>query len=535
MSIKNSNKAIITPIVLSLVMVAGIVIGLNLNNQGDNNNKIFIYPRSENKLSNIINYIDEKYVDTVDKNMLVENAIPEILKQLDPHSVYIPASEVKKMNEPIEGNFEGIGIQFNMPNDTVVVIMTISGGPSEKVGVLSGDRIVKIEDSVVAGVKMKNTDVVKMLKGKKGTKVKVSVKRKGISDLIDFEITRDKIPLYSIDVAYMLQDNIGYLKISNFSKSTHDEFKKAIVKLKKTQLKKLIMDLRGNGGGLMEPAIRIANEFLESNKLIVYTKGKASPKRESLSNEKGICKDIEVILLIDEWSASASEILAGAIQDNDRGVIIGRRSFGKGLVQQPVMFNDGSALRLTTARYYTPTGRSIQKPYNSGSENYYDDLNARYANGEFHEKDSIELNDSLRFYTKEGKIVYGGGGIMPDIFVPIDTSNQTNYFKEVVNKGIMYQFAFEYADKNRDKLSTLNTYKKIDDYLNKKNILERFIDFAEEKGIKKNSSEIEISKKILSTRLKASISRNILDNEGYYPIIKDIDITLQRGIKEFSK
>ncbi|MBN2519746.1 MAG: S41 family peptidase, partial [Bacteroidales bacterium] len=481
------------------------------------------------------NYIEEEYVDTVNKNDLVEMAISEILKQLDPHSVYIPASELKELNEPLEGNFEGIGVQFNMPDDTVVVIAVISGGPSEKIGILPGDRIIYIEDSLVAGVKMKNTDIVKMLKGPKGTKVEVSIMRKGISELINFEITRDKIPLYSIDIAYMIKDDIGYIKISQFAKTTYQEFTDAIAKLNQQGMQKLVLDLRGNGGGFMDAATNIANEFLEANKLIVYTKGKSRPKRETLSNSKGNCLDKKVVVLVDEWSASASEILAGALQDNDRGTIVGRRSFGKGLVQQQTMFNDGSALRLTIARYYTPTGRSIQKPYVNGDEQYYDDLSERFNHGEFVEKDSIKLNDSLKFYTPKGKIVYGGGGIMPDIFVPYDTSGQTNYYMQVLQKGLIYRFAFDYADNNREKLAKYKNYKELEKYLDKQKLLDKFIKYAEEKGINKNPNELKASKELIYTQLKASVSRNLLDNEGFYPIISKIDVTLQKAVEIIEK
>ncbi|MFC2136988.1 S41 family peptidase [Bacteroidota bacterium] len=534
MSIQNSKRAIYMPIVLSLVLVAGLIIGINLNKGGEKNS-VFIYPRSENKLSNVLNYIEDEYVDSVDKNELVEVAIPEILRQLDPHSVYIPAKELQEINDPLEGNFEGIGVQFNMPDDTVVVIMTISGGPSEKIGILPGDRIVMIEDSVVAGKNIRNTDIVKMLKGPKGTIVKVGIKRKGVAELMDFEITRDKIPLYSVDIAYMIKDDIGYIKISKFARTTYKEFRQAIKKLNEVGMEKVILDLRGNGGGYLDAATNIANEFLEDGKLIVYTKGKARPKRETMSNESGICLEKEVIVLIDEWSASASEILAGALQDNDRGIIIGRRSFGKGLVQQQTMFKDGSALRLTIARYYTPTGRSIQKPYEEGEDVYYDDLQQRFENGEFIEKDSIKFNDSLKFYTPKGNVVYGGGGIMPDIFIPYDTTGQTNYYRDVVHKGLIYRFAFDYADNKRSELSNYTDYKSLEKYLNKQRLLNQFIDFAEQKGIEKNSEDIKESELLLTIQLKAFIARNILDNEGFYPIIARDDKTLQKALEVISE
>ena len=530
----NKKITVLMPLILALILITGVFIGININNRGTGD-RIFIYPRNENKLNNLLNYIEEEYVDSVDKNELIENIIPEILEQLDPHSVYIPASELKELNEPLEGNFEGIGVQFNVTDDTVVIINTISGGPSEKVGILAGDRIIKIEDSLVAGQKISSNDVVKMLKGPKGTKVKVAVLRKGINDLLDFEITRDKIPLYSIDIAYMVTKDIGYIKISRFSRTTYKEFKDAIAKLNEAGLKKMILDLRGNSGGLMDIATKIANEFLPANKLIVYTKGKAHPRQDVYSKANGSCLDMDLAVLIDEWSASASEILAGAIQDNDRGTIIGRRSFGKGMVQEQTMFNDGSALRLTIARYYTPSGRSIQKPYDEGTEKYYDDLHQRYTNGELIVKDSIHFNDSLKFYTPKGKVVYGGGGIMPDIFIPYDTVSYSPYYQTVSNKGLIYSFAFNYADNNRSKLSKYKNHMSLNKYLKKQNILDQFISYAESEGIKKDPEGIKKSKDVLQIHLRASIARNIMDNEGFYPIISEIDQPLLKAVEILEK
>ncbi len=518
------------PIILAIVLVAGMVLGHNLNKVNPDE-RVFIYPRSNNKITNVINYIVDEYVDTVSRKNLVETAIPEMLKILDPHSVYIPADELKRVNEPLQGNFEGIGIQFNMPNDTVIVISTISGGPSEKVGIQPGDRIIKIEDTLVAGEGIPTAQIVRKLKGPKGTKVNVGIQRKGIGELLEFEITRDKIPLYSVDVSYMIGDSLGYIKISRFARTTHEEFVEAVHKLQKEGVQELIVDLRGNGGGYMDAATDIANEFLGDGKLIVYTEGKASPRNEIYSNANGNCLDYEVSILIDEWSASASEILAGAIQDNDRGEIIGRRSFGKGLVQQQTVLPDGSALRLTVARYYTPTGRCIQKSYENGNKLYFEDLSERYDKGEFRVEDSIHFADSLAYTTSGGDTVYGGGGIMPDFFVPIDTSGYSDYYKKLINKGLIYKFAFDYADLHREELSAFGDHEKISQYLEKKDVFNEFIKFAREKGIETNWGQIHVSKEILQAQLKAYIARNIIDNEGFYPILMKVDNTLQEAVK----
>jgi carboxyl-terminal processing protease len=418
-----------------------------------------------------------------------------------------------------------------MQDDTVAIINTIPNGPSEKIGIKAGDRIIRVNDSLVAGVKMRSDDIVRMLKGKRGTKVKVTITRRGVSDLLEFEITRDKIPLTSVDVAYIVANDIGFIKISEFSKTSYDEFIEAVRSLKSQGMNKLILDLRGNGGGYMDEATRIADEFLDEGKLIVYTEGRHQPRHNVYATPKGECIDNQIIILIDELSASASEIIAGAIQDNDRGLILGRRSFGKGLVQNQTEFADGSALRLTIARYYTPTGRCIQKPYNNGLEDYYYDIQNRFIHGEFIYADSIKFADSLKYVTPGGNIVYGGGGIMPDIFVPYDTIGATPYLNEVRNRGLLYRYAFIYTDNNRAELQKLTDLKEIEKYLDGQNLLEKFAAFAESNGVKKNVEEIIISEKILLTQLKAYIARNIIDNPGYYPIIQEIDRTLQKGIE----
>jgi len=529
MKIQNKRTVIFLPLLLAVFLVGGMLIG-NLLSRISRLDQFQVHPRT-NKITGVIDYIAEEYVDSIDKTSLVEHTIPEILKQLDPHSVYIPAEELQQYNEPLEGNFSGIGVQFNMQDDTVVIINTVPNGPSEKVGIIPGDRIVEVDDSLVAGINMPSSDIVKMLKGKRGTKVKVSIGRRGLDELIDFEITRDRIPLTSIDVAYMITDEIGFIKISTFSKTTFDEFTEAVSTLKEQGLKKLILDLRNNGGGYMDAATQIADQFLEPGKLIVYTEGRAQPRRDVYSTSKGSLINDKAIILIDEWSASASEILAGAIQDNDRGLIIGRRSFGKGLVQQQTVFTDGSALRLTIARYYTPTGRCIQKPYENGLEDYFHDLQTRFDRGEFIEVDSIKLADSLKYKTPGGNIVYGGGGIMPDIFVPYDTLGITSYLTHIRNRGLIYRFALKYTDTHRNELNQFQSAEDISAHLDQQDLLTDLVEFAEKNGVNRNVEEIIISEKIIMTQLKAYIARNIIDNEGFYPIIQDIDLTLQKGIE----
>lgn len=517
------NK-IYLPLIFAIILIAGILLGKSLNR----------YPHqaytqlyeSGGKLGRIIDYIETRYVDTIAKTNLEESAIPAMLEELDPHSIYIPAKEMKSVSEDMRGNFEGIGVVFNHQTDTAIIISVITGGPSDKVGVLPGDRIIMVDDSLIAGQNIPSNNVVGMLKGEKGTMVKVSLQRKNVPDLIDVEIIRDEIPLYSVDVSYMVDNEIGVIKINRFSETTYEEFLDGVKKLKKQGLKKLIVDLRGNTGGYMVAATRIVDQFLDEGKMIVYTQGKASPKQEVYSTSKGECKDMDVVVLLDEFSASASEILAGAIQDNDRGKIIGRRSFGKGLVQEQYPLSDGSVIRLTIARYYTPTGRSIQKPYGDDKDDYYNDLLERYEHGEFSDADSIQFADSLKYTTPGGNVVYGGGGIMPDVFVPLDTTGLTKYYVETVRRGILYNFAFEYVDNNRVYLDQFKDAQSINNYLDSINIFDSFVQFAEENGVSKSTKGFNQSKEIVNTRLKANIARNLIDNEGYYPIIEKIDKTL---------
>jgi carboxyl-terminal processing protease len=547
-------KSILLPLIFSLILIAGILIGnwysSNFYGQKLSLKQIFgtgsssdthgnmgnstIMP-TNNKLSSILSYISSEYVDSISVEKLTESAIPVILDELDPHSVYIPARDLPKYNEPLVGNFSGIGVQFNMVDDTVAIINTIANGPSEIVGVFAGDRIIKVNGRVVAGVKLPSDSIVAMLRGPKGTNVRVEVFRRSEKKPLDFEITRNDIPLYSVDVAYMINEKTGYIKISTFAQTTYDEFVEAVDKLHAKGMSKMILDLRSNGGGIMDAATRIADQFLDDNKLIVYTQGKARARYDVYSTAGGICNKDELCILIDEYSASASEILAGAIQDNDRGTIIGRRSFGKGLVQEQIQFRDGSALRLTIARYYTPTGRSIQKPYSTDKFDYSSDLNKRFVHGEFENADSIKFSDSLKFITPGGKIVYGGGGIMPDIFVPMDTTGISPYFNRVRNLGLIYRFAFDYSDKNREKLIKYKTAPELSAFLDKTNYFKEFLKYAENKGVPQNAADMKVSEELIRVQIKAYIARNAIDNEGFYPIIQEIDNTLLKAISVIDK
>lgn len=531
---KAKFSKILLPVAFALVLTGGFYLGSLFTAKPAYN--FGSLAQQTDKLGRVVNYIQSRYVDSIGRSSLEEAAIPAMLEELDPHSVYIPAKNLEEVSEPLQGNFDGIGISFNMQNDTVIVISTITGGPSERIGIMPGDRLIEVNDTLIAGVDYSTDEVIGMLKGPRGTKVQVKIRRKNVPDLLHFEITRDKIPYYSVDVSYMINDSVGYVKISRFAQTTFREFIEHVDGLKKKHnISRIIVDLRGNNGGYMTAATNIADQFLDANKLIVYTEGKASPRSEIYSSSRGICKDMKVAVLIDEWSASASEILAGAIQDNDRGTIIGRRSFGKGLVQEQSLLSDGSAIRLTVARYYTPTGRSIQKPYSHDRREYYNDLTERFKNGEFSEADSIHFADSLKYRTPGGKIVYGGGGIMPDIFVPFDTTGVTEYYAKVSSKQLVYRFAFNYADENRAALTKYNEVKSLEAYLDTQNIMEQFARYAVEHNIPKSTAGYGKAKDIIHIQLKAFIARNILDNDGFYPIIRTLDNTVMRALDEINK
>ena len=525
---------VLMPLYIAFALVAGILIGKYYRSL-QTRDTFYIYPHAD-KLTNVINYISKEYVDPVDKDQLIETAIPIVVSELDPHSQYIPADEVKEVNEPLEGNFSGIGVQFNMLNDTLVILKTIANGPSEKVGILAGDRILVVDGDTVAGKKIPSDSIVSKLKGPKGTTVRVGIQRRKVKHLLYFDIVRDNIPLYSMDVDYMIRPGIGYIKLNKFSRTTFEEFSGGVIKLLQNGMRSLILDLRGNGGGYLDAAVQVADQFLDEGKLIVYTQGNAHPRQDYRASKGGLCQGIEVAILIDEGTASASEILAGAIQDNDRGIIVGRRSFGKGLVQEQTMFPDGSALRLTIARYYTPTGRCIQKPYQKGDEiDYYKDLTNRYKHGELLDKDSIKFNDSLKYTTPGGKVVYGGGGIMPDVFVPIDTEGVTDYLMDIRNQGLIYRYALTYSDRNRKELSKITNTDDFLNYLDSKDVMKDFTDFVARNGVPFNKEEYEISHDILRVQLYAYIVRNILDETAFYKVIEPIDNTLMTAIDKVKK
>ena len=475
----------------------------------------------KDKLLTLLYYIENYYVKDVDQHELIEDAIVNLLNELDPHSVYIPKEELQQTNEPLQGNFEGVGIQFNILEDTILVVATIPGGPSEKVGIMAGDKIITIDKENVAGIAINNKGVADRLRGKKGTQVTVEIKRNGLKKLIDFSITRDKIPLFSIDAAYMATNEIGYIKVNNFADKTPEEFHLALEKLQAKGMKSLIIDLQGNGGGYLKAVEKMADELLDAGKMIVYTEGKNSPKQNLMATSAGIWETGKVVVLVDQTSASASEILAGAVQDWDRGVILGRRTFGKGLVQRPFNLPDTSQIRLTIAEYFTPSGRFIQKSYAEGTKAYRNELAERYESGELTDSMKVTFPDSLKFKTANGRIVYGGGGITPDVYVPIDTSGTSDYFWEALRKGIINNFALNYVDKHRKQLEKIYTNFAFfeENFETDESFLEEFYSYAEKEKLTRNAAEIKASQVVLATRLKALIARNLFNEEAHYIIV----------------
>lgn len=529
MGTKNTSRFM--PLIIAISVVVGILIG-TFYARHFAGNKLGIINSSSNKLNALLRVIDDQYVDTVNMTDLVEKAMPQILAELDPHSTYIPAQKLEEVNSELEGSFSGIGIQFTIQEDTIHVNSVIPGGPSEKVGLMAGDRIVMVNDSIFVGKGVTNEKAMRNLKGPKGSQVKLGVKRGTEKDLLSFTITRGDIPQNTIDAAYMIDNDFGYIQISKFGRTTHVELLNAIAQLSHEKCKGLIIDLRDNTGGYMEAATRMVNEFLPEGKLIVYTHGRKYPRMEEYANGTGSCQKMPLVVLVNEGSASASEIFAGAIQDNDRGTIVGRRSFGKGLVQQPIDFSDGSAIRLTIARYYTPSGRCIQRPYENGKDSKYEmDWITRYEHGEFFSKDSIKMDESLRYSTGLGRVVYGGGGIMPDIFVPQDTTGVSSYMIEVSNKGLILQFSFQYTDRNRSKLSEYENEESLLKYLRHQGIIEQFVRFADSKGIKRRNLLINKSYKLLERSLYGNIIYNILGRESYIRYINQSDPTVKKALE----
>ena len=480
-------------------------------------------PQALQKLMNAEYAISSLYVDSVNEDKLVEEAIKGMLESLDPHSSYTDAKETKELEEPLQGEFSGVGIQFNMNKDTLYVIQTVPGGPSERVGVLAGDRIIYVNDTIIAGVKMKNSDIQKRLRGKKGTNVTIKVKRPGVKELITFRITRDNIPLHSIDAQYMLDERTGYLRISRFGAKTHEEMMDALKELKKQGMTQLIMDLSDNGGGYLNAAIDMCNEFLDRGQLMVYTEGENSPRNEANANGWGEYQDLHMVVMVNQYSASAAEIFAGAMQDWDRAVIVGRRTFGKGLVQRPFKFEDGSMMRLTVARYYTPSGRCIQKPYNRGDKKAYEkELLDRANEGEYYSLDSIQFNDSLRYTTRlNHRIIYGGGGVMPDVYVPIDTSEYSTYYRDLSAKGILNQYVIKYVDKNRKSIAkqygTLDAFDR--GFAVSDEMMRDLIAMGEQDSIKFDEEKYRTSELLLKDIVKGLIARDVYGDQSAYNVI----------------
>lgn len=516
------------PVWFALVLSAGMLLGIFL---GTRTGTFRFLSSDKDKLKEVISYVEDNYVDTLSRKVLEEKAITGLLEKLDPHSVYISSEEFHEANDPLLGSFEGIGVQFRIENDTVTVINPVAGGPSEKLGVRAGDRIVKVDGKNIAGIKISTNDVMRKLKGPKGTRVAIAVFRRGAGGLIDFTITRDVIPTYSLDIAYMPEPGTGYIRLNNFSATTHREVHDALENLLLEGMNKLILDLRGNGGGYLKAAVDVADEFLAKGELIVYTEGVHHRREVAKATADGLFEKGDLVILVDEGTASASEIVSGAIQDHDRGLIVGRRSFGKGLVQEQLDFKDGSALRLTVARYYTPTGRCIQKSYRDGLDSYNNDYYHRFLNGELEHPDSIKFPDSLKYKTPKGRTVYGGGGIMPDVFIPVEKDSALHYYNQCINKGLVYQFAFDFTDRNRISLLRYRTFAMFDRGFSVSDaIYGEFIRYAAQKGVSRQGKDLAKSDRYVKTMLKAYIGRNLLDNNGFFPVLNTIDPAFLKAV-----
>lgn len=527
--IKNTRGQVRLPLILFIGLAAGVFIGANFNRKGSND-----VGQDVQKFREVLSQIKESYVDEVNTSDLVDDAIEQMLTKLDPHSAYIKASDRERANEDLRGNFDGIGIEFKIFNDTIVVVSPLSGGPAEAVGILSGDKIIKVDSTVVAGIGVTSEDVMHYLKGPKGTEVKVGVLRQG-NKQIDFNIIRDKIPQYSVDVSYMVDNEIGYIKVSRFAATTYTEVTDALKKLKDQGMKKLVLDLQGNPGGYMNIAIDIADEFLSAGRKIVYTKGHNRKFDQSANaTSRGSFEKGDLIVLVNEGSASASEIVSGALQDNDRALVVGRRSFGKGLVQSPFDLSDGSEIRLTISRYYTPSGRSIQKPYED-SEEYARDIISRYNHGEFFHSDSIHFNDSLKYLTLSGRSVYGGGGIMPDYFVPLDTLANSHYLNELYSSYAIFEYAFYYAEKHKQELEKMGFENYYKDFVVTDKMLDELMKVGERNRVKPDYPELKSKKSIFQVHLKAQIAKGVWGNDGFYPIFNQTNEVLQQAIKLFDE
>lgn len=535
---KNSRNKVIFPLLLAVAVVAGLVLGQSMgrNSAESQFRRVLTQLRPPyEKLNQTMALIQNEYIDSLDMDSITERVMPLLVQQLDPHSMYIPAQAMEAVNEPLESEFDGIGVVFNMATDTVVVLNVVPSGPSQKAGVQNGDRILRINTREVAGQRIPQDSIVKMLRGPRGSEVRLTLERRTINDTVCVTVTRDAIPLKSVDASFMLTDNIGFIRLSAFAKNSYAEVLRALIFLRAEGMEKLIFDLRGNTGGFLDQAILIANEFLPADRMIVYTEDRHGERTEEYSDGRGAAADIAVAVLIDEESASSSEILAGALQDNDRGLIVGRRSFGKGLVQQQIPFADGSALRLTTARYFTPTGRSIQKPYKTGDTEGYDrEIYDRYTHNEMFSADSIHFADSLRFTTPAGRTVYGGGGIMPDRFIPMDTTDVTRYYVEVVGRNILYRYTLEYGDRHRAALNEVQTIEQLRTLLDAdRGLLSDFVAYAARNGVRPAWNDIRRSRELLEAQLRALIGRNTaLEDAGYYSEIHSVDTVIEAAIEE---
>lgn len=533
----NMNKAFY-PFIFAVILASGIFLGYKIQSRNAAKSKSFYSSESGSKLDYILRLIDAKYVDTVDAQKLYDNAIAKMLENLDPHSVYLPPMEMKHEAEIMEGNFEGIGIEFSIQKDTIQVVTPISGGPSEQAGISAGDKIIRINDTVVAGTKITNEMVMKKLKGPKDSKVKVTMLKSGTRKLITYTIKRDKIPLYSVDAGFMLDNQTGYIKINRFSKTTYEEFYDKLDALTKKGMQRLVLDLRQNPGGFMDQATAIADEFLDGNKTIVYTEGRTMPKTYDKARTAGLFETGKLAVLIDEGSASASEIVSGAVQDWDRGVIIGRRSFGKGLVQQEYEVGDGSSVRLTIAKYYTPSGRSIQRPYEDNVEDYYGDISKRYKDGEVFNQDSIKQDKKTIYKTLiKGRTVYGGGGITPDVYIPMDTSMYNPFVNEVFGMSLVQEFAYNYFSANKNLFSKYNSIEQFNtNFIVDNNLYTQFTKYCFDHGVNKATAiYTEKSKPYLSVRLKAFLARQGWKTDGFYQVVVKDDKMIQRAMLELKK
>ena len=531
--IKNSKFQIRLPIILTIGLAAGIMIGATFasSDQATSN-----FMKSVMKFREVMSLIDHSYVDDINSDEMVENAVTKMLEKLDPHTIYVSAKDVELSNSDLKKEFEGVGIEFNIFRDTIMVLTPLSGGPSEKVGLLAGDKIIIVDGETVAGVGITNRGVIDRLRGKKGTKVVVGIKRQRISEILDFTIVRDKIPQFSVDAGYMVDDEVGYIKVARFSESTYDEFREKLKLLVDQGMKKLIVDLQGNPGGYMDRAVNISDELLSNNAMIVSQEGKEPrANAEYKAYRNGLFEEGPVIVLINEGSASGSEIVAGAVQDNDRGLIVGRRSFGKGLVQSMFRLSDGSELRLTIARYYTPSGRSIQKPYDEGLSAYQKDFHTRVAHGELFHADSIKFNDSLKFQTSKGRTVYGGGGIMPDYFIPLDTGWDSRYYMKLRNNNVIREYALTYFQKNEKKLKKMEFEQFRSDFDIDDKMIKEIISQGEKFGVEYDEVGYTRSETLIKTLVKASIARNAWGREAYYPVINDINEIFQEALDLFDE